>query len=286
MGGSIARWTTIENRADLLAARVKASDFDYHLHDTYTIGAMRSGTANFYIRNKKHQAVPGDVFIIHPYDVHNVECSDETIEYDVLYPSVALMADVMGVDAARGDIPRIGPTVLNFGERTSDFLSTIENFIDLAPEARSSLKIECAFTKMFRARTSVEALEVLPRQQIEAVKIACDRIQSDPAGVIDLHMLAEEVGFSRFHFTRIFRRATGMSPNVFLRQVRLAFARNLIRQGYPLADVAARAGFSDQAHLTREFKRVYGLTPGQLVRSVKLGISNPKQGPVNAASIH
>ena len=57
-------------------------------------------------------------------------------------------------------------------------------------------------------------------------------------------------------------RATGMSPHAYQRQARVRRACALIRLGQPLADVAAAAGFADQAHLTRVFRRVVGVTPG------------------------
>lgn len=46
---------------------------------------------------------------------------------------------------------------------------------------------------------------------------------------------------------------------------RLARARTLIKNGVPLAETAARAGFADQSHLTRQFKRAFGLTPGRWI---------------------
>ena len=36
----------------------------------------------------------------------------------------------------------------------------------------------------------------------------------------------------------------------------------LMREGEPVAEVAAACGFVDQSHLTRAFKRAFGMTPG------------------------
>ncbi len=44
---------------------------------------------------------------------------------------------------------------------------------------------------------------------------------------------------------------------------RLDGAREQIRDGRSLAEVACDAGFSDQAHFTRVFKSAVGLTPGR-----------------------
>jgi AraC-like DNA-binding protein len=46
-------------------------------------------------------------------------------------------------------------------------------------------------------------------------------------------------------------------------QLRLNHGCSLLRQGYPIADVAAATGFSDQSHFGRSFLTCFGATPGQ-----------------------
>ena len=53
-----------------------------------------------------------------------------------------------------------------------------------------------------------------------------------------------------------------MTPHGFQRQARIRLAADLIKLGRPLSEVAAAAGFADQAHLTRCFRRALGVTPG------------------------
>ena len=85
---------------------------------------------------------------------------------------------------------------------------------------------------------------------------------------LSLDALAQEAGLSLAHFAHAFKESTGRAPHQHLMALRLAKARRLLEMPYvSLSDVAARAGFSDQAHLTRLFKREFGVTPGVFVRS-------------------
>ena len=77
-----------------------------------------------------------------------------------------------------------------------------------------------------------------------------------------LEDLAAEVGLSRFHFLRCFKRATGHTPQVFVQARRGARAKALLAQGLAPAEVAASVGLSDQPHLNRLLRRLYGITPG------------------------
>ncbi|MFE1948927.1 helix-turn-helix domain-containing protein [Streptomyces sp. NPDC059524] len=55
--------------------------------------------------------------------------------------------------------------------------------------------------------------------------------------------------------------AFGYGPKTLARVLRLQRALALTRAGVPLAETAARAGYTDQAHLTRDVKTLTGRTP-------------------------
>lgn len=84
---------------------------------------------------------------------------------------------------------------------------------------------------------------------------------------ITLAALAAIAGVSRFHFARLFRLSTGLSPIAFVERARLARARHYLRQGrLTIAEIALTVGFSDQSEFTRRFHRHVGTTPAAFAR--------------------
>lgn len=80
---------------------------------------------------------------------------------------------------------------------------------------------------------------------------------------IDLSAVARDTGIHPTHFARTFRRYHGCTPGEFVRRLRIEQACRWIEAGVqPLAEIAVRSGFSDQAHFGRHFRRVTGMTPG------------------------
>ena len=76
---------------------------------------------------------------------------------------------------------------------------------------------------------------------------------------ISLDDLAATVALSRYHFTRRFRRTTGVTPHEFVLRQRVERARTLLRRtATPLLDIACSCGFADQSHMTREFRKRVG----------------------------
>jgi AraC-like DNA-binding protein len=53
----------------------------------------------------------------------------------------------------------------------------------------------------------------------------------------------------------------GMTPRSFARTIRVCAARDTLRGGARIVDVAADFGFADQAHLSRDFREQLGTTP-------------------------
>jgi AraC family transcriptional regulator len=79
---------------------------------------------------------------------------------------------------------------------------------------------------------------------------------------LSLEALAQQVGFSPYHFARLFRHTTGESPHQFVLRQRIERAQRLLDTSeMPLIHVARVCGFANQSHLTQTFKRHLGLTP-------------------------
>ncbi|KXG80371.1 AraC family transcriptional regulator [Pseudomonas mosselii] len=79
---------------------------------------------------------------------------------------------------------------------------------------------------------------------------------------LSLDRLARLAGMGRYQLIRAFSLATGMTPHAYLLNARVNKARQLLRQGQPLAEVAYGLGFADQSHFQRVFKAHAGVTPG------------------------
>jgi AraC family transcriptional regulator len=86
-------------------------------------------------------------------------------------------------------------------------------------------------------------------------------------GEVSVMQLARTCGLSSHHFSRAFRRSTGMAPHQWLLQRRVDKAKQLLRSAkLPLSEVAAVCGFAHQSHFTRVFSQSVGVSPGRWQR--------------------
>ena len=253
---------------DLLRARGSAYRFDPHLHDTFSVVLVTAGRVSLESPHWRGVAHAGDVFLFNPFEV-NAGSNDQRIEYHALHPSVRLVADGLLRAAHRSDIPRLQTKIVRRSSVTEALMRTLD-----APVC-SNAKLETALHDLLQAC----ALETATASTggIMAVRAACEAIRHLPMQTIDTDALARYARLSKCHFIRVFHRVTGLAPQAYARQVRLARARDLICRGEELVEVAQATGFCDQAHMTREFKRVDGVTPGHLSRDISRHHSGVKR---------
>ena len=106
----------------------------------------------------------------------------------------------------------------------------------------------------------------LPRRVLRRV---LERMEAELHSDLTLTMLAAESGYSRFHFSRMFRVATGQAPHRYLLELRLRKAQSMVaKHSLRLIEIAAACGFSSHAHLSTAFRSRFGLAPSAYRRSL------------------
>ena len=79
---------------------------------------------------------------------------------------------------------------------------------------------------------------------------------------LSLEQVADLAGFSKYHFTRLFKQYTDTSFYKYLNQKRIDYAKTLLLDpDLPVIDVALQCGFSSLSAFLRMFKQLNNCTP-------------------------
>lgn len=79
---------------------------------------------------------------------------------------------------------------------------------------------------------------------------------------LTLERVAAQAHLSPHYFSTSFHRATGSSFQTYLGELRLRFARTLLRvSDLPVTDVCHAAGFATLSYFERAFRRRFGAAP-------------------------
>jgi AraC-like DNA-binding protein len=89
-------------------------------------------------------------------------------------------------------------------------------------------------------------------------------------GLVTIHSLVEETGWSQKHLISQFREHIGLAPKTFARVMRFGRAVDRLRRKdhVSLTELALDCGYYDQSHFDRDFRAFAGVTPTELLSTL------------------
>ena len=121
----------------------------------------------------------------------------------------------------------------------------------------NSLLFECA-----RRKSRSEQQAKADTDYAGRIRCLIDEVYFNP--LLDVRMIAEQVGLSQSYVCKVFKKKYGMGISQYINQVRIEHAKELIRSGdQNLKVIALQVGFSGDVQFIRVFKKYELMTPGK-----------------------
>ncbi|MDE6202435.1 MAG: AraC family transcriptional regulator [Lachnospiraceae bacterium] len=246
------------------------------MHDSYELLLFLNGHGDYYIEHHRYHMKRGNLLLINSNEIHRAEISGNTP-----YERVAT---------------HFSPDWLrNFSTPDSDLLScfekrpvgernllsldnaALEQYLALADRMQTALSADHFGHDVLAAAYLVQILVL--------VNICFHSLKEQPAaflpplssqimGYINKHLmesitvcqLADYVHLDPSYLSRKFREQAGCSLQEYIILKRIAFAKDLLRQGKSVTEACQGSGFNDYANFIRTFKKHAGIPPGQYGR--------------------
>lgn len=208
--------------------------------------------------------MPGDTMLLYfPHDNRYWLEPGKTWEFFFVCLSGS---DVMRL--GRNIIARRGP-LLRLGDDSPALAAALDICRRAAQKSLASPYQASALAYSLAMQLTQESMPVsvgksAPAYIRKVVDFCRDHLQ-DPIGVDDM---AKAAKLSRFHFTRQFFEARGVTPGRFLAELRLQEAIRLVQDStLSVKDIAKRCGFSDGNYFCKVFRKSFGVSPGAFRKS-------------------
>src|SRR5258705_7537857 len=265
-------WTSM---SDIAAFRASLIAFLCRRQPSRTLAAPSLVQPNFLERDPggrwfTHHIRRGDIFVTRsrtPYEVRFRSPAGEELETIAIH---------VGIDSFRAALEAIYPgnasevEVIDFFGRDialSHLCAACADLLSARVPGSSGIVADLAqlfATYLAEKYTSgtlakPESRAGLPIRQLQKVG---DFVTEHLAEEISVEILAQLVQLSPFHFSRIFKQSTGMSPLRFVTRERVTRAQQLIREtSRSLIEIALDVGYTSPSHFAQVFRRVVGVTP-------------------------
>lgn len=243
-----------------------------HFHDFFECSLLLSGKLSYQIESASFAEQPGDLLLISPNQLHRPLFIHGTEPYERIVFWLS-----------RSFVERLSDEK---NDLSACFSGGREGAIRLGGAVRA--QITRLFSELLSA-SSGEAFgrELLCRSLAASLLVCLNRIArgtADSAALDEIHVsplvqqvssyldahideaisldaVAQAAFLSKYYLERKFKEETGASIYQMLLQKRMIRARNLMREGLPLMQVAMRCGFADYSGFYKAFRSAYGVSP-------------------------
>lgn len=217
-------------------------NFPLHIHDSLCIGLVTYGKRELLFPGTVEEINTGDLFIVNKNQPHAIRQH---------HPHNYIALTVNGIPGNPYYVNKISSA-----ECTALFLDVFwaieHNSVTLLAEKWTLL-----FTHLNKHYTSrpcgsgnnnfiVKSLGYIKQHYNEPLKV---------------EDIARHVAMSKYHFSRQFKQATGLSPHNYLVQYRLKQSRSKLKNHLPVFDTAVDTGFYDSSHFIRLFYDNMAISP-------------------------
>ncbi len=217
---------------------------EFHEHDHHELIVLLEGRMQ--VRGAKGQvwkAQAGEL-LIYPAGVAHEESSDAEAPVRTLFFSF------------HGEAPEDIRAFSGTGDRVITLARFLFHELIASYPNLNQTKL-CAYLNLMALELSPPRVLDVHAQLVDKANLYLADHYSEP---VQLEDLARACHCSKFHFARIYKEQTGLSPMRALKQLRIQQAQELLRTSLlSLSAIAEQCGFSNEYHLSREFKRITGL---------------------------
>ncbi|WP_077046571.1 AraC family transcriptional regulator [Pseudomonas sp. KK4] len=235
-----------------------------HAHEHFSIGAITAGRSTYVHEQSRFEVSAGTVVLMNPADVHACNpIDDQPWSYLMLYVDTPWLTDLQHQLGFSDDLAfrRFAVTHTTDAGLFAGLKTLYEVLLD--PQQDVLGKHSAAVEFFTEVQLRLNPIEQVLREPNFKLERAADFIREHCTQMLKLEDICEAAQLSPSYLIRAFRQHYGMTPHAFVVNQRIQFARDQLRNGRLIADVALEAGFADQAHFQRAFKQHLAATPGQ-----------------------
>lgn len=231
-------------------------------HSNIEILHFTSGCGQVIIGNEAISVQAGGTAVINTNSLHSIT-SDNRLEYYCLI----IDSDFLKYNGISCDKTEF-KSYIESEQLSRLFSSVISEIKNNNSFHEAGVKTELLRLMLYISREwSISNDTMSPSGINESIRLAIGYIRSHIYERISLEDVASEVGLSKYHFSREFKKATGMTMITYINIMRCIQAKKLLLNNeYTIHEIALKCGFENDSYFSKTFRRYIGFLPSELVK--------------------
>ena len=260
----VLRWRDQSIEAEFLWCRGRCPPVPMHHHPTWQLGAVRAGRLDFHVGSARVRLRAQDFMVVAPGVSHRPEAVEP-------HPADYLQVELPGESLGRAEVDHDPTRLIAHNPRAVVLMERLASVSWVGAPVGVRQTLARRLVRTLRGHFRQPACSRSPRLRLSdpVVDRLIAHLRSHPGRRVTVADMAVWSRLPRATLLRRFQLHSGTTPSRYHRYERLQAALQEIEQGYEIADVSLRFGFSDQAHLTRVARPLLGMGPAQWRRRLR-----------------
>ncbi len=250
----------------------KSSDItERAFHSAIEIKLFYEGRSIQMIGGKTVVANAGDITVVNPYEIHtNIETDVYKARYYLLLVGLDFFKNTNLISAKLQNLVIAGEMSFHNHIKQNDRLNKIIKRIVLESQEKKEYYQEIIhnlmeefFLLLLRDELTVSQAEILTAEKIKKAKLiapAITKILNDFNRTITIDELAELCHISKYHFCRVFKQVTDLTPTGYIMNYRIHLAQAMLEdKSKSIKQIAAECGYNDISYFYRCYKKIMGI---------------------------
>lgn len=253
-------------------------ELNYHYHEFNKVVFFLSGSVTYVVEGKAYFLQPWDILLVPHGQIHRpIIDPGEPYERIILWINSDYLTSYSTEDsnllqcfrmAAARKFALIRPDA---GQRPElrRMLAFVEDALHSA-EFGHELLAKTGFLQLMvalnrlalRDATSLDTAAYRSDPKVEEI---LSYINANLSADLSLDALAGRFYISKSYLMHRFKELTGCSAHKYVRQKRLLWAAEMLREGVPVIEASMRCGFRDYSAFLRAFKQTFGVAPSEII---------------------
>ena len=264
-----------------------ADDTPLHRHTYVQINYVYKGIGYHTVGDRTSRIYKGDIFIIPPFVPHAIssdaEKKLEIFEFEFCTDFVLPSFEDTGKAESYLDFAYLEPFMVaeekmkprfNLDDRLQNEAESIlwEAYDEYEKKNAGYrliskallLKLLVLVGRAFSDEIRGTETECILNKYKNTVLSSAEYIKQNFFKPLSLDTIAAEAGYSKSHFSYLFKAVTGKTYVEYLNDVRISHAKRLLSgTGKSIIEISAESGYNSLANFNKNFKQITGITPSQ-----------------------
>jgi AraC-like DNA-binding protein len=268
----------------------RAQVADYEPEEYLIVNLLQEGSAEYITNTEKLVIKPDDIIITQPEEKHQIQLSApnklNTLIYSPSYINEfirtlssshkALLDNPYNSSESRIQLSIHSRMLIKKWESV-ELIKKLYYIAQTSEEPTGKLLQDALFhdallsiirndflAKFEPNQSSEKQSKGIQQELYDRINLAKAYIADNYHQDISLDILAQLCNMSKFHFARVFKEQTHMSPYNYLIATRVEEAKHLLIQtSLPVTEIALRVGFNTHITLYNAFQKVLGISPSE-----------------------